>query len=632
MKSILDLPADVISQFTAVPEEFWLRVSNYLFAQALERAHDHLLVRTHKRFDFAVVVKQCAAYRLYAGQRGQEADFSLEQLCRALIVRYLNHWSLRQTCEEIKSNLLLRWFVGFLINDQTPSYVTMQRFEEWVKIHQPRLFFNEILRQIDQDFPEDAAQAQVGDTFALLARTAPQSRTQMLRNAGRKVLFYLEQVEPAHPYTRLPAHALTLSLVMTPLAEALFGLPDAPREWWMTKEERDELELRTAQAADGLLQQVQAQLVHFTELRTLEAEALRRWAGILRKLLTDEFVIERDDTGVARAARHCTPKERGSFVLGSTVDTDATFRKHGDKNDLAYNAQVAATDQFIREIFADTGATSDSTGVPALVANQIAQTGKAPPKLIYDRAAGSPKLFHDVAKASDGRTQLVARLIDHSKRSARYGPTDFTLNEDGSLTCPNGLVSRTFFRAASADGYTYRFTAEQCQGCPLWQRCRGDEPAAPSQAVSTDPAIAQSTSTGAVLLPATAAPTAALCPPTEPVAPAANAKPPKVKKTKTPKPTAFRQVFISKYRDWQRSAILYTTTPAFKLDMKFRSTIERVIAALVRFNGARHANGYGVRNADFQVRMAALAFNLKRWAVLTKAKEKRHGRAASDSS
>ena len=135
MKSILEIPADVISQFTAVPEEFWLRVSNYLFARALEHAHDHLLVRTHRRFDFSVVVKKCQAYRLYAGQRGQEADFSLEQLCRALVVRYLNHWSLRQTCEEIKSNLLLRWFVGFLLNEQTPSYVTMQRFEEWVKVH-----------------------------------------------------------------------------------------------------------------------------------------------------------------------------------------------------------------------------------------------------------------------------------------------------------------------------------------------------------------------------------------------------------------------------------------------------------------------------------------------------------------
>jgi len=66
--------------------------------------------------------------------------------------------------------------------------------------------------------------------------------------------------------------------------------------------------------------------------------------------------------------------------------------------------------------------------------------------------------------------------------------------------------------------------------------------------------------------------------------------------------------------------------------MKFRATIERIIAALVRYNGARRASGYGLRNADFQVRMAALAFNIKRWAVLTKAKEKCRRHPEQDSS
>ncbi|MBK8048837.1 MAG: hypothetical protein IPK16_17985 [Anaerolineales bacterium] len=41
-------------------------------------------------------------------------------------------------------------------------------------------------------------------------------------------------------------------------------------------------------------------------------------------------------------------------------------------------------------------------------------------------------------------------------------------------------------------------------------------------------------------------------------------------------------------------------------------------ATFRRYNGARHANGYGVCNADYQARMAAMACNLKRWAILTK--------------
>ena len=603
MKSILELPADVISQFTAVPEDFWRLVSNYLYAQALENAQDHLLVRTSQRFDFAVLVKGCQAYRRYAGQRGQEADYSVAQLCRALVVRHLYHWSFRATCAEIKSNLLLRWFVGFLVNEQTLSYVTLQRFEEWMICHQPRLLFAEILRQIDQDFPEDAAQPQVGDTFALLARTTAQSRTQLLRNAGRKVLFYLQQVAP-------PVYA---GLVLTALPEALFGLPAAPHEYWLSQAAHAELELHTAQAADGLLRQVQAHLAHGADLRTLEATALRRWLNILHKLLTDEFVIVRDANGAASGVRHCSKEERGRFVLGSTVDPEATFRNHGKKNELGYNVQVAATGKFIREIFAATGATSDSTGVAALVANQLAQTGRVPPKLIYDRAAGSPKLFYDVDKASAGQTQLVARLIDHSKHSDCFGPTQFTLNEDGSLTCPNGQVSRTFYRAQTADGYQYRFTAQQCQACPLWQRCRGDKSPVPPAPSTCDPAStvpAKTTRTRRRKQAETA------------VAPADDAAPSgAATKAKEPK-RARRVVFISDYREWQRRAILYTTTPAFELDMAFRATIERTIACLVRYNGARHATGYGLRKADFQARMAALAFNLKRWAVLMDEKEK----------
>ena len=427
------------------------------------------------------------------------------------------------------------------------------------------------------------------------------------------MIFYLQQVAPP----------VCAGLLLTSLPDALFGPPAAPQEYWLSKEEHDELELHTAQAADGLLQQVQAHLAQGSDLRTIEATALRRWLNILHKLLTDEFVIARDDNGAASAVRHCSKEERGSFILGSTVDTDATFRNHGKKNELGYNVQVAATDKFIREIFAATGATSDSTGVATLVANQLAQTGHAPPKLIYDRAAGSPKLFHDVDKASDGQTQLVARLINHSKNSDCFGPTHFILNEDGSLTCPNAQVSRTFYRAQTADGYQYRFTAQQCQDCPLWQRCRGDKSPLPPEPIDSEPASTLSAKTTPTTPRNQAATALAQADNAAPGISASKAEQPKAKQPKAKKPKiARRVVFISDYRDWQRRAILFTTTPAFKLDMAFRSTIERTIACLVRYNGARHATGYGLPKADFQARMAALAFNIKRWAALMHEKEK----------
>ena len=56
--------------------------------------------------------------------------------------------------------------------------------------------------------------------------------------------------------------------------------------------------------------------------------------------------------------------------------------------------------------------------------------------------------------------------------------------------------------------------------------------------------------------------------------------------------------------------------------MKLRPNVERIIAAVTRYNGARRADAYGMDNADFQLKMNAMAYNLKRWHALVKEKEK----------
>jgi len=50
-----------------------------------------------------------------------------------------------------------------------------------------------------------------------------------------------------------------------------------------------------------------------------------------------------------------------------------------------------------------------------------------------------------------------------------------------------------------------------------------------------------------------------------------------------------------------------------------------------RYNGARFAQRNGLRNADFQVKMAAMAYNLKHWLVLTLERKKQQ-RVQSNSS
>ncbi len=516
-----------------------------------------------------------AGYRLYQGQQGVAATYPLGQLCSGVVLRAVEQWSYAKVASEVAANSLLRWFVGAGLKQPTFCATTLWRFEQWLKQHQPRLFFTAILQQIDADFPAARTAVQSGDTFALLARSHEQSRTVLLRQASGKLLHYLALVT-ASGYAQVMAQMA---------GELLFAQADDAHEAWLDQPARDALEARTALAALRLRDRVQATLCAMRSRQELAYLAGQRWLGILTKILTDEFIFTQAENGDWAKASLRTKHVKGSYVIGSTVDPEATFRQHGDTCDLGYNIHVAATTQFVREINAVTGATPDSKGVATLVANQRQHLGVVPPKLLYDRAAGSPKIFQAVAKASDEQTQLVAHLIDPRKNSQRFGPGDFTLNQDRTLTCPNGQTSTHFYRAGGGDGDTYRFSAQQCQGCPLRQRCRGELPAT------------------------TAAEPATLAPSQPPAKP-------------TPKPTAYRQVFISDYRDRQRSAILYTKTDAFQREMRQRAQIERVIASLVRYHGARHATGYGLRNADYQVRMAALAFNLKSWHKLTIDKEK----------
>jgi hypothetical protein len=261
--------------------------------------------------------------------------------------------------------------------------------------------------------------------------------------------------------------------------------------------------------------------------------------------------------------RRCTDAERGAYRIVSATDTDATVRKHGESIIIGYNADVLATANFVRGIQANTGATPDGATVAPAIARHLEQFGFAPQRLVYDRAAGTPKHIADVRRASSGQTQLVARQINYSQRHTRFAPADFTLSA-GGLTCPNRVTTTRAYRAGGADGFGYRFLASQYQGCPLWAQCRD----------------------------------------------------PKARRD------SHRAVFISDYTLLCNAEIDYLATPAAQADFAFRAHIERHIACLTQHNGARYAKVIGLPKVNFQLTMAATAYNLKRWHVLTLQKER----------
>ena len=72
---------------------------------------------------------------------------------RALLIGSLFSWSLRQLEFQIRLHVLIKWFVDYPLFAAGPDHSTLERFEQWVIEHQHRTPFDEVLQQIDRDFP-----------------------------------------------------------------------------------------------------------------------------------------------------------------------------------------------------------------------------------------------------------------------------------------------------------------------------------------------------------------------------------------------------------------------------------------------------------------------------------------------
>ena len=470
----------------------------------------------------------------------------MTRLVRALVVKYLLDLSLREWEHEIRWNLLVKWFVGYAAFEAGPDHATLERFELWVSKHQSRTYFDQILQQIEQDFPEERQKPQIADTYALRANAATETIIGLIRHTVQRLLTTLHEID-----------AESQAQIESQLDQnALVGADDEIKEFRLCQAERGQRLQATVIAAAQGADLIRAWLKTRCDLSEDQRQAVQIWLKSLDKIFKDEVAITRNQQGQIVTVQELPKKQKGSYRIASATDLDATFRVHGEKIDFGYNVNIVATDKFIRETQADTGSQPDPVAIPDLLKAQQEHHGLLPAKLIYDQAAGTGKHHADVARASGGQTQLVAPLIPYHERSERFGPDDFALSPDGTaLTCPRSRVSSIAYRSQSGQGRIFRFSAEQCQACPLAQLCRGDQ------------------------VP----------------------------------PDHMRQVFVSDHRSVLALARTYAQTEAFQQDLKARATIERMVANLVRYHGARYARRRGQSQCNFQVKMNAMAFNLRQW-------------------
>lgn len=534
-------------------------IERAIYDDLVYKYRQHWLVHLEEALDLTALEQGCAGFHKGSG-KGSWTEHTIPQLVRALLVKYLFNLSYRQTEAKIDRDLLVKWFVGYGLFQSPPDHTTLQRFEVWVLENQPDLFFNDVLGQIDQLDPGDGHELQLVDSFAMLARAAKAGIIPLIRDACRKLLATLQQADPQR-------YADILSQLDQ---TALFGQKGDKPTRALNAEQRAQRLQSVVTEALLLHHLVTAYLYQPPLFSGQDYQDLQHWLEVLHKIIYDETEVSQADPDQPEAAVTVTErphKKKGSYRLGSVSDTDTTFRHHGsDKGEgakLAYNASVLTGKRYIRHTQADTGARPDSEPLPEMLQAQYDQQGFFPPKVGGDQAYGSGKVRARIDRLTVGQTQIVALVPDYEKRSDRFGPSKFTLSPDGlTLTCPNNVVSDKFYDKPEADGRLFRFTATMCRDCPLFEQCRG---------------------------------------------PDAN-------------PKARRKVFISNHRPYILQALEYNKTDQFKREIKLRPLVERIIFNLTNIHGARRAKSTGLKKANFQLRMAATAFNirqlLRRWPKL----------------
>lgn len=443
------VPEFVMSLVNAYLQPLLAWFSDKMYTDLLKRANDHLLVKLHARLDFTPLEEACADYHHTTGP-GAPPTHPLPRLVRALLVGYLLNWSTRQLEFQIRYNLLVKWFVGYRIFEAGPDHTTLARFELWVCEHHYRCYFDEILRQIDVDFPEERLQSQVGDTFAMQANAAKESLVRLIRHTCQRLLNALATADPA-AYECLTAQLDTI---------ALFGAPDEPSEYRLDSAGRGARLQTTVRAALQCAKLVRTQLKTAPGLSAEARQTITAWLDSLDKILADEVQLKHDQADQVIHVTELPKDQKGSYRIGSATDPDTTYRVHGeDKVDLGYNVSLAVTTNFIREIQAHTGAQPDAVAVPDLLTAQIEHHDLCPSKFIYDAAAGAGKTRARVEQATNGQTQLVAPLIPYQKRTDRFTPHDFNLSQDGAtLTCPNDQMTDIAYRSGSGDGRSTELT------------------------------------------------------------------------------------------------------------------------------------------------------------------------------
>ncbi len=275
-----EMPASV----NYIIEEYLMFVlawcSHYLYECLLPRWQEEHLVQCQKAIDFTPIEQACTAYhKRQKGQRGRSIKHSVPKMTRVLYLMYQENCSYRQTESRLQRDLLWRWFARYGLFDKTPDHNTIHLFDQYVRQHHPRLYFDTVLQQIDEQEPAVRNRGQIGDTFAILANAALEGPTRRLRHLCSHLLQALDKQMPE-------AYASVVSQLEAAFDEGrLFGWEE--QTVWSDEEKRQARRQETVLEALACRELVCPYEATHDSIQIAVAR--------IDKMIADEFRLTRDE-------------------------------------------------------------------------------------------------------------------------------------------------------------------------------------------------------------------------------------------------------------------------------------------------------------------------------------------------
>ncbi len=215
-------------------------------------------------------------------------------------------------------------------------------------------------------------------------------------------------------------------------------------------------------------------LDEWLSLAELVAEALEELAP---RSEAQQFTLELLNAALRRADNRGKRNIKKDDLL-SDVDPDARWnrKKRGKQSEPGFGEQFAVDEEngIVTDVGVTPGNTDDSEMLQAMVAGHIENVGGKPDEVLADSKYGS----------GDNRAFLEgAGIVDHiacpppkGHKRGMFSTVDFEIEFDAkgrpmAALCPAGELAETPRRSKHKHAWVFHFRKEQCDGCPLRERC-----------------------------------------------------------------------------------------------------------------------------------------------------------------